>query len=94
MKNSRVVVVRRSLALVAVALALLGLAGCESVPRAPVARQPSAMPALAEIVGGAIEHTPSGMLFPKQVAGFKRDEPRTYDATGLNVSAGYQGAEG
>lgn len=91
MKSPQAKVMRRSLFLAGVGLVALGLAGCGSVPKAPMARQPAAMPALAERVGGTIEHTPSGMLFPAQVADFTREQPRMYDEAGLNVSAGYNG---
>lgn len=95
MKRGIFVIVGRNWRSLGAAVVALALAGCESVPQAAAPRQVSPASATwAERKGDVIEHIPSGMQFPSQVADFKRDQPRVYDAEGLNVSAGYNSAEG
>jgi len=68
-----------------VVLALF-LAGCPTVPETtsgPVFRD----------AGASVEHVPSGMMFPNTLGAFVRRSVHQYDATGLDVSAGYNAVD-
>jgi len=67
------------------ALALF-LAGCPSVP------EPAGGPTFRES-GAFVEHVSSGMQFPRTLGVFSRTGVHQYDATGLDVSAGYNAAD-
>ena len=75
---------------------LLALAGCATPPAPPpgtaalgLALRQAAVASALVAEGSVLRHGASGMVFPVEVAGFRRGMPHVYDAVGLDVSSGY-----